>query len=360
MQLFETLQGWLARDAQKYLYLRIPSERVAEATYDPAPLRAGQHYFRLWLTEMCLRRDREWFASWHPAVHSVIRLQFSGKPMEVPYVAGPLQFRGVDSAHLDQVVHLNHPLTALMPFNGGVVEVIAGLLAMRGENYLARFIKVMGDFSELLAVPQLSAALQVAGPLANGLQELLGIGDGQLHLGLHQAFTSAGGGGANDLQPGYLVVVLADERQLSPDRLWVLSDRLRVGESLERSQALTGYAYMLFRIEGRVERDDWEGLENIQTPFQGALEALGSSEPQRAEALYKRAMATALQSPDLTRTDRRRVAQALKEEYDAARSLGLGATGGGARTLTELLQRAPSVEQAAALGDLSWEEAFAS
>src|SRR6202022_1356490 len=138
---------------------------------------------------------------------------------------------------------------------------------------------------------------------------LLGASNGMLHLGLHQAFIAAGGGGANELRPGYLLVALAAEDQLTLDRLWVADDRLRYGSSLADSMPLTGHTYMLLRIESRVERDDWDALETIQTPFQGALEALGGGESERAESMFRRAIATALQSPDLTRTDRRRVAQ---------------------------------------------------
>jgi hypothetical protein len=235
---------------------------------------------------------------------------------------------------------------------------MAGLVAMQGEDYIASFLKVMGDFAGLLAVPQLSSALQVAGPLASGLQVLLGASDGMLHLGLHQAYASAGGGGGNELRPGYLLVALAQEGQLALDQLWVTEDRLRYGPSQAESTPLTGHTYMLFRIESRVERDDWDALESIQTPFQGALEALGAGEPERAESMYRRAIVAALGSLDLTRTDRRRVAQALKDGYEEARGMGLGAIGGQTSTLSQAMQRAPSVEYAAALGELSFEELF--
>jgi hypothetical protein len=358
--LHETLTGWLSRESRRYLCCAIPPEHVEGATDPGVSLEAGRHYFRLWLSEMCLRRDREWFKSWHPAVHSLVRFRFGTQSVDIPYVAGLQQLPGVEASGLDRVIQLNYPLTTLMPFNGGVVEINAGLLALQGADYIARFLKVMGDFAGLLAAPQLSAALQVAAPLASGVQELFGASDGRLHLGLHQAYSAAGGDGANELRSGYLLAALADEGQLAPERLWVRAGRLRYGCSQLDGQPLSGHSYMLFRIESRTERDDWDSLDFIQKPFQAALEALGMGERERAESQIRQATANALQSPDLTRTDRRRVAQAIKDEYDNAREMGLAASRDSTTTLGQVMRSAMSVDRAAALGELRLEDLFAS
>jgi len=50
-------------------------------------------------------------------------------------------------------------------------------------------------------VPQLSAALAVAEPVATGVTEPLGSTNGQMHLNLHQTYTTKSGGAA-ELRPG--------------------------------------------------------------------------------------------------------------------------------------------------------------
>jgi len=359
MSLWDTITGWVRHDASKFLYVSIDPDHVQDAQYGTEPMEAGRNYFRMWLSEMYLKRDRDWFNSWHPAVHSLIRFQFGTQEVEIPHVAGPLKLKDVNENNLDRVIQLNYPMTTLMPFNGGVVEVLAGLLAMKGEAYLNRFIKVMGDFAGLLAVPQLSAALNVAGPVANGVQELLGVSNGALHLGLHQAFTGRGGGGANELKAGYIAVILAEEGEVDKNRLWIVEDRLRYGASAASSAPFTGYAYMLFRIENREERDDWDSLTSIREPFDKAIEALLAQEEQRAESFLRTAITTALQSPDLTKADRRRVAKALKEEYNETQDLGLGAVPRELPNLEHAMQRAISVDEALALGEPTFEELFA-
>lgn len=357
MSLWNVVTSWVSRDAQRYLYVPISEDRVLGAAYDPAPLQARRDYFRLWLVEMCLRKDRAWFISWHPAVHSMVRFQFGSRQVDIPSLAGELSLPNVDQQNLDRVVQLNHPMTTLLPFNGGTVELTAGLLAMEGTNLVAGFIKTMSDFAGLLLIPQLSAAVAVATPIAGGLEQLLAAANGGLHLGLHQTFASKGGG-ANEFRPGYIAVILADATNLDQAALWVKDDRLHIGASADALQSLSGFAYMLFRIEKRADRDDWEGLTSIREPYDSALDALEQQDQQRAETFIRTAIAKALQSPDLTQADRIRVARTLKEEYDHAGDLGLGAIRVDRPTLSAAMARSISSDEALALGEPTYADLF--
>jgi len=74
---------------------------------------------------------------------------------------------------------------------------------------------------------------------------------------------------------------------------------------------------MLFRIEARTERDDWTGLKTIIQARDEALKAIAESNPD-ADAAIKRTIFLVRTSPDLTRADRKRVADALKSEFEEA------------------------------------------
>lgn len=121
------------------------------------------------------------------------------------------------------------------------------------------FVEVRGGTSRLLLAssPPISASIQIARPIMNGIEELLlGVSSGSPYLGLHQAFTHANGSGANCLKPGYLAVILAEEGEIVSGDLWVANDRLRVGKTAESSTPLKDFAYMLLRIESGQNRDD--------------------------------------------------------------------------------------------------------
>jgi hypothetical protein len=337
MALWETIVGWVKKDAQKYLYIPISPDHVKDAHTDGTPLEAGKHYFRLWLSEIYLKKEREWFKSWYPVVHSLVKFQFGSQLVEIPHIAGPLHLKGLNQGNLEHAIQLNHNLTTLMPYNGGVVELAAGLLAMEGKNYLNTAMKVMGDLSSLLVVPQLSAALAIAQPIANGVQELLSGGNGEMDLGLHQSFAGVGGGGANDLKPGYLAIVLADESKYNKQWFWVENDRLRYGPSSEASKPLTGVTHMLFRIESRTERDDWMGLSTIVQARDEALKAISEGNKELAEAAIKRTIFLVRVSPDLTQADRKRVAAALKAEFNEAQE-GFESLGAGKKNLDVMIK----------------------
>lgn len=360
MSLLDWFNDKIKHPSQKYIYKALDPTHV-NVSYEATPLEAGKHYFRLWLTEMYLKDDVEWFQSWYPAVHSLVSFQFGSQKVDVPYIAGSLNIQDFKANNLQKVLRLNYPTTTLMPFNGGVVEVAAGLLAMKGDNYVNNFIKVMGDFASLLVVPQLSTALQIAGPIANGIQTLLGgASDGRLELGIHQTFQGAAGGGSIDLKAGYIATIVADESQITLDKLWVVNDQLRYGDSLANNQPLTGYTYMLFRIESQTERDDWLSLSSIADPFGKAIQALGDAEMEKADSFLRTALVTALQSPDLTRADRSRVMKAMKDAFDQAKKdIGLlGAVPVDQATLDKVMLRAMDVDSALRDPEPTLEELF--
>jgi hypothetical protein len=356
MTWWQSLAGMVARDAHHFIFASIPAERTNGGQGSQAVV-PSRDYFRVWLTEMSLSRDRAWFSSWHPAVHSLVRLEYGGQTVEVPRVAGGLDLQGAATSNLSAVIQLNWPLTGLMPFNGGVVEVMAGLLAMQGESSLGTMIKVLGDLSHMLMVPQLSTVLSLATPIANGLMRLVGATNGRLELGFHQAY-AAEGGGSNTLNAGYFAVVLAERRTLDPEILWVVDDSLRHGPNFASAVPLQGHAYMLFRIERRNRRDGYASLTSIEKPFLKALEALRDGHARRAESYYRSAVVAVLSSPDITTADHRRVAEAIRKRFDEARDLGLGAVTEG-RTLDDWIELGVSPDEAVESGEPSIEELLA-
>lgn len=356
MAVFKFISDWFSREASHYVYTMIPADRT-DVPIQATEVESGKHYFRLWLAEMFLRHDQKLFRTWSPVVHSVVRLQFGIdnkiSSVEIPHVAGQFQIEGMKEGNLDRVVQLNHALTALLPFNGGVVDLVSGMVALKGRDLVDQFVNVLGSFSSLLAQPQLSAALEVAAPLAGGVQDLLGGTDGQLKLGLHQAFTGKGGAGANVLRGGYFVVALATEDELQPQRLYVKADQLCRGDDLASARPLTGIDYMLYKVEVRDEKDEFEALTSITGPFHDALRSLQQFEEETAQTYLRGAILAAWQSPDLTQLDRRRVVRELKSRFDQFKAdLELGAAGGGLLTLGDVMGTAQPPATAAAEIDL--------
>jgi hypothetical protein len=315
--LSDVLSDWWNREAAHYVVHDVPSAAVRPAGDTGVSCQAGAHYFRLWLAEMRLAQDQTWFTTRHPAVHALVRLRFGDQDVDLPRIAGPMALPGLDQAHLGAVVHLDHPLTPLLPYNGGVVEVSAGLVALEGTSVLREFVTAVDAVTQVLAQPPLSTALAAVGPVTRAVQTLLGAATGRQHLGVHLAF--AGDQPPRALHAGYLAVIRRDGGQLLVEDLSIQDGVLRY-----RHAPLAGVDYMLFRIERMTERDDWDSLASIAAPFRDALTALSHGNASVADAHVRRAMLEAWTSPDLTRTDRSRVCAEIKRTFQDARNLGLG------------------------------------
>src|SRR5262249_26011825 len=150
-----------------------------------------------------------------------IQLKFGGKVQEITHIAGESTLKNFDMKSLNTGVAVNHEVTTLLPFNGGTVVLEAAMLAMEGKSDVRSLLNVLGDFSKLLVVPQLSSALAVATPLANGIAELVGATNAHPELRIQDAWTGAESGNPNLLKPGYFVVLSAKAGEIKPEELTV-------------------------------------------------------------------------------------------------------------------------------------------
>lgn len=346
MNVFDRVLDWFKdcfqRDAEHRLATLIPDGRGA--------IKANEHYFRLWLDQMFLTNERDWFTEWHPAVHSAVTLEFGDQTQVISRVAGASALKDVDAQHLNRVIQQTTKLTEVMPFRGGIVRINAALLAMQGKNSVKQLIDVLGEISSKLAVPQLSLALDIAKPLAQGVSAMVGVTNGEMMLGLDS--TLAG----TDLQSGSFAIVYATEADVPKRDLSVSERQLRF-----RGHELTGRNYMLIRIERLDERDDFDSLSAIRDPYQQAIDLLVSGDLQPAKKALLKSIGAAWKSNDLTETDRRRVIEVLRKRYaDAEQAMGSGAFAEERnQTLKALMKSAIKPDEAAALGKISEREAFA-
>jgi len=362
MNILNWLKDRWQHAAEHYTYYWIDGKNVrlpGDKPFTETQLEAGNHYFRLWLVDMFLSNDREWGSAWHPAVYSAVRFQFGNQEEQISHVAGQSMIKDIDLAGANHNVTMNYQVTPLVPFNGGTVELETGLLAMQGKNDVRALLGVLGSFSKLLVVPQLSAALSIAGPLADGISQLIGISDARPTLRFHDAWT---GGGANPLRSGYFVV-LADE----PDARKSEKFSVRDNGVYYDGRRLSGVHYMLFRIDGLETRDDWEHLASIQQPFEEAIsklqESIAEPDPEvqkkivaEAERRLGAALLAAFRARELSRVvGRNQVVAALKQRFQQAKAqLGAGAfpseTPG---SLADAMRNPMPPEEAMALGEIA-------
>lgn len=281
---------------------------------DPAgaALRPHQSYLRVWVSEMFLAHDRQRGVDRYPAVQASIRLRFAGSDgATFSTIVRPPQGQEGPGVRRD------HPLTELLPYAGGVLDLQVGLLDVEGVNHVALALDVLGDFASLLA-PPLSTALTVADKVAGGIGKIdaaLSASGQRPLLALERSLVSSGGGGAATLQPGCIAVIRASETDVPPGSCTVVDGYLyrNVNGQLEH---LTGHDYMVVRIEARAERDDWRFPEWDRLIGQAQAAQIGGKVDD-AKALRQEVLSRIVLSGDLTPVDRKRVAKLVKDELDA-------------------------------------------
>jgi hypothetical protein len=357
MSLLTKLTQLLKPAQQQYIDEPIPADRVNRPVGSTAAA-AEAHYFRFKVAQMFLKNKATVLQTWYPAVHSVIQCSFGTNTIELPNVADTTRLMPQATKSGD-IVAKNFLLAPLLPFKGGAVGLAAGLFAVQGQNQLKEFIGVMGGFAKLLAVPQISSVLNVAGPLADGVQALVG-GDG-LHLGYHNSYVGAGGDG-NPLTPGYFAVIRATDQKLR-QRLLVVNDELWEGDSLSDPQRkpFTQADFILLHLDIRDTRDDFNELTSIANPYDEAIKALGEKEFERADTKIRLALVNALTADELTKADRRRVIDTLKADYEVAKaalsSQGLVEVADHNLQLQmNATSRAVTVQRALDLGEPTWRD----
>ncbi len=329
MSLLDTLAKKISDSEANYVQFGIPAERVQNVKYDSSPVSAGSGYFRVWAVEMKVN-DGGPLVDYYSVLHSVVRFDYAGKPVELTRVTGLDSLSGSTGGNVSmgKVMALNFPLTELMPFNGGTLELSAGLLAMKEKDRVQSAIKMATDFSALLAIPQLSSVLSLAQPLANNIEQLVGMGDNQFRLGYHNTFASANGGGSNDLKPQYIAIIgsqTGDAVARDGAGHWVINDHLCYinpdPNATDKNPVEIPRDYILLRFEVRRSRgEEWNNLPALNEPFVESLRLLTSDET-KSKAQLKRAILQILESPDIAENDREAIAKQLRDKYDSRASL---------------------------------------
>lgn len=341
MSIFQSLSETFSREAPKYKTLFLPKHRV-DVDYDDKPIPTGEVYCRIWLVEMRLAKDVEWFKQRYPVVHAAVRFNHGGKSVTIPYLATPGQLQKSIADNLDKVIQCNYPLTPLFAFNDGLVELQTGLFSIATNDSIGKFIKTMGRFSELLPVPELSSVLKLAEPVYRGIEDLLDIGERRLELGYQQTFSEANGGGSNSLKAGYFAAILAEDNKINSDNLCIVNDSLCLGSPgttkvfKRDGKPLEGYSYMLFRIQKRNDQD-WESLTSIKQLVDKAQQAVFDGKYELVKTILLPYIQTAIyDSADLTKADRKPMVYRIKEHL---RELGLQSTKVQKRSLYSIMQR---------------------
>ncbi len=311
VRLWDRIKDQFAKEADHLVSVFLPEP-------DTAPLMPNDSYLRVSLSELFLADEREWGGDRIPAVQASVRLLFSGpRPQTFATLVQPTATTG-------RGMFEDYLITEWLPYRGQPVELEAALYEVLGKSNLLTAIGIVADFASLVT-PPVSAALAVIDKVAAGIEKVIEANARDPVLVLHG--TLKGG----DLRPGWLALVRAMEKELRPGGLGLSP----AGRLTYDGGRLTGYDYLVLRVEGCQERADW------RTPdLDEAISAVLYARDIGRQAEYEQRTAEVLGkiwlSPDFTPTQRKQLACAVKDELGQSAP---GAVGEGGMTIAEIVAR---------------------
>jgi hypothetical protein len=299
--MWHRITGWFHANAEHVTVEFLPDP-------ESAPLAAHEGYLRLWLSEGFVAQARNWGARQFPALHGGASLSFLGSE-RTPFTT----FTRPPGAWQVPGAQLDFPITPLLPWGGGIVEVEAALYEASTESPLGTALDLLGGLVSLIG-PPLATAATIAGKVSEGLDTVLAASGAQPILGVHLSMVAPGGVG-NVLRAGHLAVI-GTPRDSLEGALSISDGRLR-----RDGAQLSGVDYLVLRVECRTERDDWRFPE-LDRLVLTAGEAYIHGRHEVFKACRTEAIVAAWNSADLTPNDRKRVAKFVAEEIDAVAELG--------------------------------------
>lgn len=313
MGLFNFLGNLISKEAKKRA--RVPVTKTRDLTGQTGiNAQAEQHYVQLILSEMFLKKSGEWFTTRYPLVYSLIALRYGDQPkLEFANVSGKNKFE-IKQTDLDHSILRNYPLTPLLPFRGGEVEIDLGLTSMKASNLIESFAKTVSDVAGTLKLAQIAEIANISSAIAGGVQSLLGAGESKTMLSVHDMMLG-GADGVGTVVSGFVLLSGLEETQYTGKLVWVTADGVRIGPDDKHLAPLSAQDYILLQVRVTTTRDDWQSLSAIGKPLDGAIEAKLKGQTEEAKALLVQAKMAAYRSADLTRTDAARVVTAIDKYF---------------------------------------------
>jgi hypothetical protein len=322
------LKGIFQREGQSLAHFEVLPDHVADNNKNPVELdeafRVSDDYVVISIAEMFLGKTRVLWREFYPVVHSFVNYGNPQAPKDVASVAGPGQLKDLGTANLDRVIGLAYTLAGPIVYDGQPIELLSGLYAVPAKDGAAILIQTLSQLSGL--VPQLGQAVQLAGILKGGAEQLLGLDGTKLTVGLHQTFYTPATAQGLLARPGFVVAAYQPAQQVDPAKMWVIGGRLYYGDDPVSAEPAGKYDYILFQLsKGPSRVPTWATIPALAGHSAKFDEILKTTPPEKVtdelHAEYRRFDSSLRASPDLTKPDqnaiRALVKLDLKERSDA-------------------------------------------
>ncbi len=270
--------------------------------FEGRQLDARKDYVEIRLRSMRIPFKRIGTKKYYGAVHSFISLSSVSDIGKASFnvITTPTSLQKVDPKNVSNVIQEDIPLLGPVPYQGGDIEVEAGVFSILENDLITPFLKVAEDISKTASIDVVSQAIPFVQPLQNAIYSLVGASDSnKLEIGLKMSLK----------REGYLVVV-GDGRTGDLSTLKLHKDgRLYTG-----TEEIAKCPYMVLTIKALKNRRTITTIPDLLKATNNLLAALRTWKEETILEFYNAFEKVAFSSPDLLPDDAKIITEQTYEE----------------------------------------------
>lgn len=292
----------------------------------------GVHYLQLAARRLNLRTDELFGTERFPVLHSQVIVDTTGGArIAFPAVAGRDSVGDLDIAASGRNAGASYPLTPVLPYHAGTLEMVAGVVSMKGDDAVARLSRVVNRVTGMIppavgVATGVQTVLGLANTALECVDDLFGLPDSKIVLGMHDLFAMSIG---KRLRTGLFAVLnprpfsgSGGTQLTDPQLLRFDYEELKYASGDGGAVALRDLDWFVLELSAW-RHQPYTAFPELVKAYNDAVDALTTS-AAAAKAKYNLAITLAAMSSQIVRSDREAVFSELRQDFGkAAAAMGV-------------------------------------
>jgi len=264
----------------------------------------GETYVELYVQSLRLRNARKFTQKYDGVVYSFVTLPFQAtENVKVPAVSKPNELVQLDPGAISKVITFNKQMMGAIPWRGGPMLLELGLFSVKGDNLLSPVLDFVTEISDAAGISFVGKIAPFAPLISKGVDIIAGqTANVALEVGIDTALQVG--------KPG-VHAIIAEPKDGKLDKTKLSVDPAD-GKLLYDGQPLKA-SYCVFSIKGSTQKSDFGQIPELKDKFAAFRAALQKQVEDDAKEALAAFRVAALTSPDLIRSDAKRLV-ALAEQ----------------------------------------------
>ena len=266
-----------------------------------------EHYVELRVETLRIEKARSFATRFNGVVYSFVTLAREGEEDAViPAISKPQKLAELDPDSLGNVITVSKQMMGAVPWRGDPFGLELGLFSIKAGNVLTPFVNFVTKVSDTAGISFVGAVKPFVPLITEGLELLSGQKDDvQLEVGIDTSISLT--------RPMACAIIAAKRGSIDVSRLKVDGD----GKLIHADQPLNK-GYCIFSIRSTTQKPDFGEIPELKERFAELRAAVKKDDKKAASEALASFRRAALFSPDLIKSDAKKLIAMMQEKFDEA------------------------------------------